>query len=210
MHTLAATSLGLLVVLVPSLALADDLAADPNDAGKVTRIKRGVFEADVGGIFVISHDRRGADTEGDTRVSSTGSIGGQYFVGNNISIGAAFLVHYDKISPQSFSQGFGGLAFATLHVRLGLGAFFRPTLGGGVIKGDLETEVTPGMVVRASQVAGRIRVAIPFAYFPSKRVVIQAGPELNITIGNSTPEGGEAESYTNVAGGFGVGAGYAF
>jgi hypothetical protein len=199
-----------LATLLPSVAVADELGPQPNDPGKVTGIKRGVFEADVSGIFVISHDRRGSDTQSDTRVSATGSIGGQYFVANNVSVGAAFLVHYDKVSASSFSQGFGGLAFASLHIRLGLGAFFRPTIGGGVIKGDLETEVTPGMVVRSSQIAGRVRIAIPFAYFPSKRIVIQAGPELNITAGNATPEGGEAESFTTVAGGFGVGAGYTF
>lgn len=200
----------LLAAILPSTALADEITAQPNDPGKVTSIRKGVFEADVGGIFVISHDRRGADTEGDTRVATTGSIGGQFFIANNVSIGAAFLAHYDKISAASYSQGLGGLVFATLHLRLGFGAFVRPTIGGGVIKGDLNTEVAPGMVVRADEIAGRVRVAIPFAYFPGKRVVIQAGPELNVTIGNSTPEGGEPEAFTTIAGGFGVGAGYTF
>jgi len=200
----------LATVLFATAAHADELTANPNDPGRITGIRKGVFEADFGGMFVISHDRRGADSEGDTRVATTGSVGGQYFINNNFSIGAAFLVHYDKISADSYSQGVGGLVFGSLHLRLGLGAFLRPTLGGGIIKGDLNTELTPGNVMRESQLAGRIRFAIPFAYFPGRRVVLQAGPELNSTVGNSTPEGGEAETFTTVAGGFGIGAGYTF
>ena len=34
--------------------------------------------------------------------------------------------------------------------------------------------------------------------------------ELDVFIGNTTPDGGEAQSFTTVAGGFGVSAGYAF
>jgi hypothetical protein len=199
----------LLAASIPSTVLADELTPRPDDRGKVTGIRKGVFEADLGGIFVISHDRRGG-AEGDTRVATTGSATAQYYVANNVSLGASFLLHYDRISDESYSQGFGGLVFASLHVRLGLGAFLRPTLGGGVIKGDVNTEVEPGMVVRADEIAGRIRVAIPFAYFPGRRFVLQAGPEVNVTIGTSTPEGGAAESFTTVAGGFGIAAGYTF
>ena len=66
------------------------------------------------------------------------------------------------------------------------------------------------MALKASQVAGLVRIGLPFAYFASKRVVLQAGPELNVWFGNVTPTGGESESFVSVAGGFGVNAGYAF
>ena len=55
-----------------------------------------------------------------------------------------------------------------------------------------------------------MRLAMPFAYFPGTRVVLQAGPELDISIGRTTPDGGEGQSFTSVSGGFGVSAGYVF
>jgi len=45
---------------------------------------------------------------------------------------------------------------------------------------------------------------------PDLRVVLQAGPELDISIGRTTPDGGEGQSFTSVSGGFGVSAGYVF
>jgi hypothetical protein len=190
-------------------ASADSIGADPNDPGKVTAIHKGVKEIDLGGVFVLSYNKNG-DAEATTRVSSLGGAGFQYFVSDNLSAGAQVLFNYDKVNATTSSTSFGGLLFASLHVRLGLGAFLRPTFGAGLLVGNLETEVTPGMVTQASQVAGLVRIALPFAYFPSRRVVLQAGPEINVSVGNVTPDGGEAESFTSVAGGFGVSAGYAF
>jgi hypothetical protein len=86
----------------------------------------------------------------------------------------------------------------------------RPTLGFGALFGTQKTELTPGQLMSASQVSGLIRIGLPFAYFPGSRIVLQAGPELDISVGNVTPEGGEAQSFTNVSGGFGVSAGYVF
>ncbi len=190
-------------------ASADDIGGNPNDSGKVTNIRKGVKELDVGGIFVLSYNKSG-NGEAQTRMSTLGGAGFQYFINNNISAGANVLFNYDRQSSTTYSTAFGGTVFGSLHVRLGLGAFLRPTLGAGVLVGNLNSEVTPGMVSRASQVAGLVRIAMPFAYFPSRRVVLQAGPEINLSIGNVTPDGGESQSFTTVAGGFGVNVGYAF
>jgi hypothetical protein len=188
---------------------ADTLGANPNDPGKVTFITKGVKEIDIGGIFVLSHSKAG-DSEGQTRISTLGGLGFQYFLKNNLSVGGQFLANYDKQSATAYSTAFGGAAFASLHVRLGLGAFLRPTLGFGALFGTQKTELTPGQLMSASQVSGLIRIGLPFAYFPGSRIVLQAGPELDISVGNVTPEGGEAQSFTNVSGGFGVSAGYVF
>jgi hypothetical protein len=102
------------------------------------------------------------------------------------------------------------MAFATFHVRLGLGAFLRPTLGGGLLAGSLVTETTPGMSSSASQIAGLLKIGMPFAYFPSRRIVLQAGPELNVSVGTTTPEAGDGVSFVTISGGFGVSAGYVF
>jgi hypothetical protein len=193
----------------PSVVFADTLGAEPQDYGKVTHIKKGVKEIDLGGIFVLSHSKNG-DAEGNTRVSSLSSLGFQYFINDNFSAGGAALFGYDRLSNNTYSTGFGGMAFASLHVRLGLGAFLRPLIGGGLLVGNLSTEVTPGMTTSASQVSGLVRIGLPFAYFPSRRIVLQAGPELNISVGSTTPDAGDSQSFVSVTGGFGVSAGYAF
>jgi len=204
-HCLA--SLAVLAATTP--AVADTLGANPQDHGKVTAVTKGVKEIDIGGIFVLTHSKSG-DAEGQTRISTLGGIGFQYFLKNNLSIGGTFLASYDRQSPETYSTAFGGAAFASLHVRLGLGAFLRPTLGFGALFGTQKTEVTPGQLMSAAQVSGLIRIGLPFAYFPGTRVVLQAGPELDISVGQVTPDGGEGQSFMNVSGGFGVSAGYVF
>jgi hypothetical protein len=196
-------------VLAPSIVHADGIGADPNDPGRVTFIGKGAKEIDTGGLLVLSYNKAG-NGEASTRVSTLGGVGFQYFINNNVSAGANVLFNYDRLSPTTYSTGFGGTVFASLHVRLGLGAFLRPTFGLGALFGDQHREVTPGMVLEASQVAALVRIGLPFAYFPSRRVVLQAGPEINVLVGNVTPMMGEAQSFTSIAGGFGVNAGYAF
>lgn len=200
--------------LVPLLALAstasaDTIGANPQDHGKATAIQKGVKEIDLGGIFVLSHSKAG-DSEGSTRISTLGGAGFQYFIKANLSAGAQALFQYDRQSAETYSTAFGGAAFASLHVRLGLGAFLRPTLGLGALFGTQKTQITPGQLMSASQVSGLVRIGLPFAYFPGSRVVLQAGPELDISVGRVTPDGGEGQSFTNVSGGFGVSAGYVF
>jgi hypothetical protein len=199
----------LLLLLIATPAAADTVGANPNDQGRVTAIQKGVKEIDLGGIFVLSHNKSG-DAEGNTRISSLGGAGFQYFLSDKFSAGATFLASYDRLSSAVYSTAFGGALFGSLHLRLGLGAFLRPTFGAGMLFGTQKVEVTPGNLMSASQVSGLVRLALPFAYFPSQRVVLQAGPELDVSIGKTTPDGGEGESFTNVSGGFGVSAGYVF
>jgi hypothetical protein len=197
------------IAMAPAAVRADDIAGDPNDPGKVTAIRKGVKEIDVGGIFVLSYNKAG-NADPNTRVSSLGGVGFQYFINNNLSAGATGLFNYDRLSSTTYSTAFGGMVFGSLHARLGLGAFLRPTFGIGLLSGSLNSEITPGMIASATQIAFLARIALPFAYFPSRRVVLQAGPEINIEVGSATPDGGESQSFTSVAGGFGVSAGYAF
>ncbi|MBA3460686.1 MAG: hypothetical protein H0T46_12030 [Deltaproteobacteria bacterium] len=199
----------LLALSVATPAAADAIGAEPADHGSVTHIRKGVKEIDLGGIFVLSHDKAG-DGEGTTQISSLGGLSFQYFISDNFSAGAMVLASYERVSATTHSSGFGGMAFGSLHVRLGLGAFLRPTLGAGMIVGSTSTEITPGMQVVSSRIAGLVRLALPFAYFPSRRIVLQAGPELDVEVGSVTPDGGEGQSFTSVTGGFGVSAGYVF
>ena len=199
----------LILCALAGTANADTLNANPNDYGRVTAVRKGVKEIDLGGIFVLSHEKSG-DQESTTRMSSLGGLSFQYFINDNISIGAAGLVNYDRLSSTTYATGFGGMAFAALHVRLGLGAFLRPMIGAGVLGGSLTTEVTPGMSTSTSQFSGLFRLGIPFAFFPSNRIVLQAGPELNVLVGATSPEVGDSQSFVTVSAGFGVSAGYVF
>jgi len=197
------------ILATSSPALADDVGANPNDPGKVTNISKGVKELDLGGIFLLSYAKAG-DADAVTRISTLSGAGFQYFVNNNLSVGGNLLFDYDKIGDVS-SSAFGGTVFASLHARLGLGAFLRPTVGIGALFGSSEVDAGAGVVAKADQSALLLRVAMPFAYFPSKRIVLQAGPEIDVSIGSVSPQGGgDSQSFTNIAGGFGVGIGYAF
>ena len=103
-----------------------------------------------------------------------------------------------KASLLASALSFGGIAFASLHVRLGLGAFFRPTLGLGALFGTPEVDAGGGMVAELSQVAFLTRIVL-------------AGPEINVSIGSFKADGSdESTSFTTVAGGFAVGVGYVF
>ncbi|MCX5747663.1 MAG: hypothetical protein NT062_34800 [Proteobacteria bacterium] len=197
-------------VATSGLALADDISADPNDAGKVTAIHKGVSEIDLGGIFVLNYDKAG-DTS-NTRFATLASVGYQYFVNTNLSVGGNALVNYDRQSSAVSGTAFGGSLFGTLHVRLGFGAFFRPTLALGALVGSQQVDTgLGGLVVKSSTTAFLTRIAIPFAYFAGRRVVIQAGPEFDISLSNvKRAGGGYSQSYTSVTGGFSVGAGYTF
>lgn len=197
------------VLLAAAPVAADDVTADPNDRGSVTNIRKGVKELDLGGLFVLSYAKPESG-DAETRISTLGGAGFQYFINDNFSAGANVLFNYDKFGTSS-ATAFGGTVFASLHVRLGLGAFLRPTFGAGALFGTQETEVVPGTVAELNQTSLLLRLGLPFAYFPSRRVVLQAGPELNISIGSVSPkDGGESASFTTVAGGFGVGVGYVF
>jgi len=202
------SSTALILLALSATAAADTLNANPNDYGRVTAVRKGVKEIDLGGIFVLSHEKMG--DESSTRMSSLGGLSFQYFINDNISAGVSGLVNYDRLSSTTYATGFGGMAFAALHVRLGLGAFLRPMIGGGVLAGKLTSEVTPGMSTSISQFSGLFRIGVPFAFFPSNRIVLQAGPELNLLVGATSPDVGESQSFVTVSAGFGVSAGYVF
>ncbi len=202
------------LVLTMFLALAtpvraDVVGADPNDPGRVTAIQKGVSEIDLSALGVFTYDKQGDVS--NTRLSMLLGLGYQYFINNNISVGAQFLFDYDRVSSNISATTLGGAAFASAHLRLGLGAFLRPTLALGALFGNRELDSgVGGIVLEAKQTAFLTRIMLPFAYFPSRRVVLQAGPEIDLTFGSFKPDGGDSTSFTSVAGGFSVGVGYAF
>lgn len=188
---------------------ADDVGANPNDPGRVTAIRKGVSEIDLGALGVFTYDKEG--DESNTRLSMLFGLGYQYFVNDNFSAGAQFLFDYDRANDAISATTLGGALFASAHVRLGLGAFLRPTLALGALFGNRELDTgVGGIVIEAKQRAFLTRIMFPFAYFPSKRVVLQAGPEIDMSFGSYTPEGADSKSFTTIAGGFSVGVGYAF
>lgn len=198
-----------LVLALTSSARADVVGADPSDPGRVTGIQKGVSEIDLSGLGVFTYDKQGDAS--NTRLSMLLGLGYQYFINNNFSAGAQFLFDYDRVSSNISATTLGGALFASAHVRLGLGAFLRPTLALGALFGNRELDTgVGGIVVEAKQSVFLTRIMLPFAYFPSKRVVLQAGPEIDMSFGSFTPDGGDSTSFTSIAGGFSVGVGYAF
>lgn len=198
------------VLAAPSAARADDVYADPNDPGRVTRVHHGVSELDLGALGVLTHVSSGDTTS--TQISTTISGRYQYFLLDNLSLGAEGIFAYDKEGDATHANSLGGTLFGSFHLRLGLGAFLRPTLALGALFGTRDTDTgVGGVVLEESQSAFLTRLQLPFAYFASQRVVLQAGPELDILAGSFTPSGGgTSTSFTEVVGGFSVAVGYAF
>ena len=206
-HRLPLITALLLTTAAP--ALADTVGANPDAPGKVTQIQKGVSEIDLGALGVFTYDKQGSNS--NTRLSTLFSAGYQYFLNTNLSVGGQALFDYDRASDAISATTFGGTLFGSLHVRLGLGAFLRPTLALGALFGSRQLDTgVGGIVVKASQHAFLTRIQLPFAYFPSRRVVLQAGPEIDMSFGSFTPDGGSSTSFTSIAGGFSVGLGYAF
>jgi hypothetical protein len=198
----------LALVALASSAHADDIGAEPNDPGRVTKVRRGVWELDAGALGVMSVDKQG-DTS-ITRISTDANLSIHHFLKDNVSVGISGILNYDSSGGGNSAITYGGAGVATLHLRLGLGAFVRPTLAVGALLGKREIPMDAGVVEEATQVAFIARIGLPIAYFTSKRFLLHAGPQLHVTAGSYTPMGGEAQTFTRIAGGFGVGLGYVF
>lgn len=204
-----AISIPLALALAPAAATADDLGPDGNDSGKVTRIRAGVWEADVGALAVLAFDKDGDDQT--TRLSGDLSVSVQRFVRDNLSVGAAFLFNYVNDAESSAIQ-LGGALLGTVHWRLGQGAFLRPQLALGVLGSQREIPMAdqPNLVEEVPQVAGVARIRLALAYFASRNWVLEAGPQINATVGTYQPSGADRHTYAQVAGGFSIGVGRAW
>jgi len=197
-----------LIALAPLAARADTMYGDQNEPGRITAIEKGVWELDVGGLAVLSRDQEGDASV--SRFSTDFSAGVQYYVKRNLSVGVVGLFDYENAGGGVRATTGGAAVQAAVHLRLGLGAFFRPTLGVGALFGNRQSPAGTGMVTEASQVGLITRLQLPVAYFTSHNWVLQAGPQLNVTVGSYTPTGAMSQSFTRIAGGFAVGLGRAF
>jgi len=197
------------VLSLTSVAAADDLTGGSNDRGSISRIRKGVWEIDAGALGIVSYNKDGDASS--TQLSGDGSLTVQRFIGDNISVGAAFLASYVNDAETSAIQ-LGGALVGTLHLRLGHGAFIRPQLGLGAMGSNREIPMAgnPALVEEVPQIAGVARVRVPLAYFASSRFVLEAGPQLNISVGTYQPMGAARRTYTQISGGFSIGIGTAF
>jgi hypothetical protein len=195
-------------VLSSSFAHADDLGSNPNDPGKITRIRKGVWEVDFDALGVLSSSTQNSTTA--TRFSTDGAATISRFVRDNLSVGVSILGSYDTIGGNDYSI-LGGAALVTnVHMRLGMGAFFKPGVAVGVLVGNHNTPLMSGLTEQDTQIGLIARLQLPIAYFVGRRFMIQAGPQLDFTAGNITPTGKPAQTFTQLAGGFAIGAGYLF
>lgn len=189
-------------------ARADTISGPARDPGKVTAIGPGVKEIDLGGLFLLSYRADGAGSSSD--IASVGGLGVQYFLRDNVSVGVTVLGSYESLGGGVSSSAGGAALTATHHVRLGLGAFLRPTGGVGMTFGTLSVESAPGSYASARAVTAFVRLAVPVAYFVSNRVLLSAGPELQAGSVWSSPAMGPTVRSSRTIGGFGIGVGYVF
>lgn len=184
---------------------ADDLYGDTSRG--ISRIHRGVWEIDLRALGIFTHESQGEASA--TRLSTDFSATVSRFMIDNVSVGLTGIFAYDNQGDDNSALTLGGAIDATAHLRLGQGAFFRPSLALGALFGNREVPVGAGTVEEASQVAFTARLGLSIAYFVSHSVSLQAGPQLDVEIGTYKPAGG-SQSFTTVDGGFAVGVGYVF
>lgn len=199
--TLAAAT----VVAFSTPARADDLYGDERG---INRVKKGVWELDLGSLFAFANDKQGEASVFRLTTDVNASV--NYFLKDNLSVGVIGLLAYSSQGDDNTAITFGGALGATAHLRLGHGAFFRPGLALGAMFGNREIPIGGNTVMEASQVGFTARLRLPIAYFISRNLHLEGGPQFNLTVGNFTPDGADAVSFTTIDGGFSVGFGYSF
>ena len=204
---LALASLGFAAVLfaTTSVTRADDLYGDERG---INRVKQGVWELDVGSLFAFANDKQGDNSVFRLVTDVNASV--NYFLKDNISVGVTALLAYNNNGDNNSAITYGGALTGIAHLRLGHGAFFRPGLSIGAMGGKREIPISDTSVMEAPQLAFTARVKLPIAYFISRNLHLEGGPQFNLTTGRFTPDGGDAVSFTTIDGGFSVGFGYSF
>jgi hypothetical protein len=194
------------VTLLASTASAGSLG--PDEGPGITDLERGVFELDVGALAVFAHESQGDVSSTQLSTAFSGSV--SYFVKRNVSVALTGIFAYDSRGDDNTALTLGGTVGAAVHLRLGQGAFFRPGVAVGALLGNRELPVGAMTVEEASQTVFLTRLSLPLAYFIGRRVVLQAGPQLDVQLGSYEPTAGDAQSFTRLNGGFAIAAGYAF
>lgn len=204
---LALASLGFAAILLGSTSVtrADDLYGDERG---INRVMKGVWEIDLGSLFAFANDKQGDESVFRLVTDVNASV--NYFLKDNISVGVTALLAYNNNGDNNSAITYGGALTGIAHLRLGHGAFFRPGLSLGVIGGKREIPTGATTVMEAPQVAFTARVKLPIAYFISRNLHLEGGPQFNLTAGRFTPDGSDAVSFTTIDGGFSVGFGYSF
>jgi hypothetical protein len=204
---LALASLGFAAVLfaTTSVTHADDLYGDERG---INRVKQGVWEIDLGSLFAFANDKQGDESVFRLVTDVNGSV--NYFLKDNISVGVTALLAYNNNGDNNSAITYGGALTGIAHLRLGHGAFFRPGLSIGALGGKREIPISDTSVMEAPQVAFTARIKLPIAYFISRNLHLEGGPQFNLTTGRFTPDGSDAVSFTTIDGGFSVGFGYSF
>lgn len=202
-----ALSLTVVLALAPS-ARAETLG-EADDPDAITRIDPGASEIDLDALSIVTYHSE--DNVSNTRVNMLLALGYQRVVAPNLAIGGELLINRDRTSDVSSSLAMGGALTGTYFLRLGFSAFLRPTVALGLLFGDraLGTEAS-GVVMQGGQTAFLMRFQLPLAYYASRRIVLQAGPEIDLAFGHAAQFGADSRSYTTLASGFSVGLGYAF
>jgi hypothetical protein len=204
-HLVASFGFAAVLVSVSAPAIADDLYGDERG---INRVKKGVWELDLGSLFAFANDKQGDSSVFRLVTDVNASI--NYFLKDNISIGVTGLLAYNNNGDNNSAITYGGAVTGIAHLRLGHGAFFRPGLSVGGLAGKREIPISPTSVMEATQVAFTARVKLPIAYFISRNLHLEGGPQFNLTAGQFTPDGSDAVSFTTIDGGFSVGFGYSF
>jgi len=177
---LALASLGFAAILLGSTSVtrADDLYGDERG---INRVMKGVWELDVGSLFAFANDKQGDQSVFRLVTDANASV--NYFLKDNLSVGVTALLAYNNNGDNNSAITYGGALTGIAHLRLGHGAFFRPGLSLGVMAGKRKIPISTTSVMEAPQLAFTARVKLPIAYFISRNLHLEGGPQFNLTAG---------------------------
>ena len=196
----------LLVALVLLLA---SLPAARARADGISRIDKGTFQLSLDALLISTYEKdEGADSV--FRANGDARLGLHYFLADNLALGlhAGLLVR--KTGGTSRDLAFTADLSGRWYGRLGLGAFFAPELTLGGIFGDRDITLGGGLESHNSLTGFSAALRLPIAFFVSRVVSLEAGPQIIFSVASAKPDTGDATSVTALDLGFNVGFVYTF
>lgn len=236
---IVAALLGTLVVAMPAAARADEVRPGEDSGGHVIVLKKGMKELGAEGLLVVSSSTTAESKAGANDKASSFAlsfIGGavfRYFVIDNLAatvhLGGLYNTGKESAADTTLSKtsaaGFVGTVGADYLISLSRGVFFNPGFSVGGFYSTLELTApavgtAPESISRFTQSGFAVRGGMGVALYSSHHFNVFARPEAIALIGSSklTEQGGKTVSgdaadsrgFTNIRGGFSVGASYAF
>jgi len=195
------------LLAITASAQADSLGTREDQRGAITRVDKGLMQLGAESTFILGYSQEADDSSFMTNTQVSAVF--RYFIKKNLGLSGRFGPVYRK-EGDARDLGFAGSVWANLFLRWGEGVFFTPGAGLGFLSTQRDIPVNETTVARSDVIGGTAGAEFLLAVFLNPRFSLVGGPEFLFSVGNTTPEQGDGESFTSLNGAFKVGVFYAF